>query len=71
MSMTVVHASESRAETPESASHGRYHTKDTDRVSELESFLLIQVQIVVSGYCEDRSRLKFPQQLSILLSELI
>ena len=71
MSMTVLHASENRAETPESAGQGRHRTKDTDRVSEFESFLLIQVQVAVSGDCEDRSRLELPQQLKILLPELV
>ena len=71
MSMTVLHASEMRAETPESAGHGRYRTNGTDRVSELESFLLIQVEVAVRGDCEDRSRLKLSQQLKILLPELV
>ena len=71
MSMTVLHASETRAETPESVGHGRHLTEDTDRVSELNTFLLIQVEVVVSGDCEDRSRLILSQQLKILPPELV
>ena len=71
MSMIVIHASETRAETSESEGLGRHRANGTDRVSELEGFLLIRVEVVVRGDCEDGSRLKLLQQLEILLPELI
>ena len=59
------------ADTPRSVELARHDSQGTYRVGELESFYLIQVEILVSGHGVYCSRLELLQQLQVLFSEVI